>query len=254
MKNTKYSGKYSKSFFTDNTIRFTGKIGENFSKYFLLGKNEAVLIYNFKELELLYAKGFKNVLGIEDEDVNMLMLNEQYDETSFEFTNEFHDRALIHLLSNKKNIKSFSSSALLRSKCNDIPIFMNLQVISTDEHGNLENVIARLIQDPTLNFTKIVQYNLNGDFDEDFIYNINHNLDFKSTISFREIDIIDKLKEGFNHIEIANFLGYSGFKVSAIIELMFKRFKVKSEKELIEFAEREQLIPNQFTNYFPPFV
>ncbi|MEN8810603.1 MAG: hypothetical protein ABF272_04335, partial [Flavobacteriales bacterium] len=100
----------------------------------------------------------------------------------------------------------------------------------------------------------IVQYNLNGDFDEDFIYNINHNLDFKSTISFREIDIIDKLKEGFNHIEIANFLGYSGFKVSAIIELMFKRFKVKSEKELIEFAEREQLIPNQFTNYFPPFV
>jgi len=34
----------------------------------------------------------------------------------------------------------------------------------------------------------------------------------------------------------------------------FKRFKVKSEVELINFGKNKKLIPNQFSSYNPPLV
>ena len=83
---------------------------------------------------------------------------------------------------------------------------------------------------------------------------MNHKLDFDSRISLREIKIIEGLKNQISHKEIGKNIGYPGHRISEAIQLLFKRFKVKSEEELINFAENKELIPNQFSSYNPPVV
>ncbi|MEN8839039.1 MAG: hypothetical protein ABF238_00870 [Flavobacteriales bacterium] len=254
MKKSNYTGKYTDAFLTEDVSSYDSHFDENFKKYLTLKENEAVYVYSFKENKLLFTKGFENVLEVESRAVNMQFLNSEYDELAKEFVNEYHDRALLYLYNNNHKLKTFSSSVVIKTKRVETPLLLNIQVLNTDSKGNLISIIGRVLRDPNLIYGDIIQYNLNGDLEGDFLFQMNHKLDFQKRISLREIKIIEDLEMDIPTEEIGKKIGYANHRIEEIIKLMLERFSVKTTKDLIEFAKNKQLIPNQFKNYHPPFV
>lgn len=254
MPKSKYTGKYTDAFLTEDVSNYNSNLGENFNKYLTIKENEAVYVYRFKENKMLFAKGFENVLNKKNDEINMKILNTEYDELSKSFVSEYHDRALLYLYNHNSKLKSFSSSIVVKSARVKDPLLVNIQVMNTDSKGNLVAIIGRIYKDKNLRYNEIIQYSLNGQFEGDFLFQMNHKLDFDSRISLREIKIIEGLKNQISHKEIGKNIGYPGHRISEVIQLLFKRFKVKSEEELIAFAENKELIPNQFSSYNPPVV
>lgn len=254
MKKSNYTGKYTDAFLTEDVSSYDSHFDENFKKYLTLKENEAVYVYSFKENKLLFTKGFENVLEVESRAVNMQFLNSEYDELAKEFVNEYHDRALLYLYNNNHKLKTFSSSVVIKTNRVETPLLLNIQVLNTDSKGNLISIIGRVLRDPNLIYGDIIQYNLNGDLEGDFLFQMNHKLDFQKRISLREIKIIEDLEMDIPTEEIGKKIGYANHRIEEIIKLMLERFSVKTTKDLIEFAKNKQLIPNQFKNYHPPFV
>jgi len=65
-------------------------------------------------------------------------------------------------------------------------------------------------------------------------------------ISSKEIKIIELIKSRKTYQEIGHTIQYPTQKINDVIHILLLRFSLKSESELVKFAERKKLIPNQF--------
>ena len=243
---SKYSGNYTKAFLSEKKSSDSSIEATFVDKTIHREKNEAVHIYSFKENKLIYAKGFKEILGLEENEINILNLNSLVTEVFKQFLNEYHDRALLYLYNNNENLDTLSSSVILKVFGLDYPLFLNIKVFKTDDNGNLISIIGRIKFAESLKTTEVVQYDLSGNFDKDFLFKMNHNLDFKSRISKTEITILENIEKELSITEIAKKHTIGVEELETIIENIHSRFGTKSNEELINFALKNHLLPNQF--------
>ena len=136
MSKSKFSGDYTKAFLSKDRSKEGSKDTIYFDKTLEIAENEAVNVFSFKENKLLFAKGFEKLLGRELEEIDILQLNSLYDTVFKEFTNEYHDRMLLYLHTNNKNLESLSSTIIVKAQGIDTPFILNVKVYETDENGN----------------------------------------------------------------------------------------------------------------------
>ena len=186
----------------------------------------------------MFATGFENVLKVESGRVNIQFLNAEYDELTKVFVNEYHDIALLLYCNNNHILKTFYSSINIKTKKIDPPFLLNIQVLNTDSKGNLISIIGRVLKDSNLIYGDIVQKNLNGGMEGEFLFQLNHKLDFKKSISLREIKIFEYLEMDIPTAEIGKKIGYPNNRIEENIELMLESFSIKTTGDLIEFAKK----------------
>lgn len=245
----KYTGKYTQAFLSDNKINSESLESDFYNNVITVNSNEAVYVYSFKGNKMVFAKGFEKIINKKLEEINMLVLNEAFAPHFKKFINEYHDRLLLFLYNSNTNIESFSSHVIIRTNDFDNPLMLNIRVFKTDDNGNLVSVIGTNTIDKKLKTTDVIQYAFSGDFDPEFIDKINNHLDFQSCISFYNIQIIEHLNQGRTLAEIAELMNFEEQKVTNDLALIKKKFELKNDLELIEFAQKNHLIPNQFDAY-----
>ena len=94
-----------------------------------------------------------------------------------------------------------------------------------------------------------VQYSFQGDVENEFLEEINQNLNFNNCISLENIKLIEFLEKKKENSEISNLLNIPIEKINQNLLRLYKRFNLKDENELVKFGKDNYLIPNQFDKY-----
>lgn len=247
IENSKFTGNYVRAFLSDDSSSEESLERSFFEKLIERQEDEAVYIYSFKENKLQYASGCNTIFGIDDSEVNIILLNELYKKEFAEFTNEYHDRILLYAYNNNKNLYTFSSKVIVKVKNFETPLLLHIKILKTDQNGNLVSIIGRIKKSKTIQITEIVQYGFEGDLDPDFLFKINHKLDFKNCVSHKMIEILEGIKKNKSIKQIAKSVGYKESTVENLIASFKKNFELKSEKEILDFAEKNYLLPSQLS-------
>ena len=245
----KFTGKYTRAFLTDKKMKEESIEYDYYNNQIDLKDNEAAYVFSFKGNKLVFAKGFEKIFKVQKNNLSILDLNTLFTDYFESFINEYHDRLLLYLYNNNENIETFASHTIIKVKPIPQPILLTTKVFKTDDNGNLLSVIGMNTFDPDLKTTDVIQYSLSGDIKPDFMDNINQNLDFKMCISHYNIKIIEELEMKKSSSEIATQLNISEEKLATILNNLLVKFELKDNQELIEFAKKNYLIPNQFDKY-----
>jgi hypothetical protein len=241
-----YNGKYTQAFLSDAKIKKDSIENKLLDELIKIEEDEVVWIYSLKGNKLLFAKGFE-ILNLKDEDITSNYLNSMFTQYFQEFINEYNDRILLFLYTN--TIEYFSSSVIIKIKEIETSAILNIKIYQTDNNGNIISFIGRSKIDNDLKTTDIVQYSFQGDVENEFLEEINQNLNFNNCISLENIKLIEFLEKKKENSEISNLLNIPIEKINQNLLRLYKRFNLKDENELVKFGKDNYLIPNQFDKY-----
>jgi hypothetical protein len=110
------AGDYSKSFITAVPADLSSAEALHFKKTILRFPGEAVYIYSFKENRMLYADGWKDILGYPDDEINMLTIVSCTSPEYAPFSHELNDKALQFMQSRNENLEAYSFTIELKKK------------------------------------------------------------------------------------------------------------------------------------------
>jgi hypothetical protein len=241
-----YNGKYTQAFLSDAKIKKDSIENKLLDELIKVEKDEVVWIYSLKGNKLLFVKGFE-ILNLKDEDFTSNNLNSMFTQYFQEFINEYHDRILLFLYTNI--IEYFSSSVIIKIKEIETSAILNIKIYQTDNNGNIISFIGRSKIDKDLKTTDIVQYSFKGDVENEFLEEINQNLNFNNCISLEDIKLIEFLEKKKENSEISNLLNIPIEKINQNFLMLYKKFDLKDENELVKFGKDNNLIPSQFDKY-----
>lgn len=238
-------GNYSKKFITEipadlNTDE-AKKYGQSLRRYPM----EGVYVYSFVKNRMMYASGWEEIVGIPDNEINMLAIVNLTQEKFVPFVNEINDKALHFLHARNERLEEYSFNIELKiNHVNGraVPVKAKVSVLETNEGGELNSILGRFQVDNSLHFSNIIRFSAYGPEKDFFESALNEELFFKNYVSRKELEVIELLAGGYAYKEIADKLDISQSTVDKRIQNLFRRFDLKNTTHLIAFAFKNNLI------------
>ncbi len=237
-------GVFSKKLITDVSVdKNSEKFKEYDNKIPFFG-NQATYVYSFVEGRMVYAKGWLDLLGYEDTDVNMLNLVEITSPRYKQFSFEINDKALMFLSQKAENLEAYSftlETEKVHKNGTVIPLFWKVGVYKSI-NGKIAEIIGIAHKMDSLKRGKVMQYAAYGPEIADFEGMLNKELFNYVAISRKEKEALKLAAKGLSFKEIAHELMVSQSAIEKRIIPMYKRFGVKSLPHLVSFAYENHVL------------
>ncbi len=207
---------------------------------------EAVYIYSFKENRLIYADGWNETLGFNDQEIDLLTIMSQTDPTHAPFAFDLNDKAVKFILSKKQDMLQYSysfESRKIHKNGTLVPMQIKLAIFSVNEDGSVKEAIGRFQVNRDLRFGKVIRYAAYGPEKNEFEDELNKSLFEHYAISNKEKVVLQHVSNGLTIKEIASLLDLSKSGVEKRILPLYKRFNVNSLPHLIGFAYENFILP-----------
>ena len=231
-------GKYTRERISNIPFDSNDSIYKEYSNKVPQFIGQAVYIYSFKKNRMVFANGWKDILGYEDEDITLLKIVESTSKRHFNFSNELNDKALLFLNNINNNLDKYSFTIEVEKihKNGDvIPVFSRVGIYKS-HHGNILEVIGISERIHSRKLGNIMQYAAFGPETSGFEDSLNEQLFNQLGISRKEKEALELAAKGFAFKEIANKLNVSQSAIEKRIIPLYKRFNVKSLPHLISFS------------------
>ncbi len=218
----------------------------NFSKTINRFPEEAVYIYSFCENRLIYAAGWEETLGYEDQYIDLQTIVKQTDPSHAPFAYDLNDNAVKFILSrNHKMLEYYITMEINKIHKNGslIPMMVKLGVYSVESDGRVKEAIGRFQINRGLRFGKVIRYASHGPNREEFEEELNKAVFKHIAISEKEKETISCIADGLSFKEIAEKHGVTLSAVEKRIRPMYKKFEVTSLPQLISFAYENFILP-----------
>ena len=199
---------------------------------------QAVYIYSFEKNRMVFANGWKDLLGYEDVEITLLKIIESTSKRHFNFSNELNDKALQFLKKINLNLDKYSFTLEVEKihKNGDIiPLFSRVGIYKS-HNGNILEVIGISERIHSRKLGNIMQYAAFGPETSSFEESLNEQLFNQLAISRKEKEALELAAKGFAFKEIAKKLNVSQSAIEKRIIPLYKRFNVKSLPHLISFS------------------
>ncbi|HZH36484.1 MAG TPA: LuxR C-terminal-related transcriptional regulator [Flavisolibacter sp.] len=239
------AGDYSKSFITAVPADLSSAEALHFKKTILRFPGEAVYIYSFKENRMLYADGWKDILGYPDDEINMLTIVSCTSPEYAPFSHELNDKALQFMQSRNENLEAYSFTIELKKNHRNgtaVPLIMKVGVFSS-ENGRLTAIIGRAQINYSIKLGKVMRYAAYGPEKEQFEEELNKQLFQHYAISQKEKEALALIASGYAFKEVAQQFQVSQSAIEKRILPLYKRFNVRSLTHLISFAYDNHILP-----------
>tara|TARA_B100000809_G_scaffold266892_2_gene332628 strand:+ start:1620 stop:2345 length:726 start_codon:yes stop_codon:yes gene_type:complete len=233
------------SIVSDIPIDITSQAYQYFKKTIPKFPNQAVFIYSFKEQKMLYTEGWKDFIGYEDTEINMLLLLNSVLPEHANSLNELNKKALSFLSTKKERLEEYSITfEIQRFHKNGlvIPVFSRAGIYKST-CGKIDQVIGISQIVPSLKFGKVLQFAAYGPEKEEFEKILNKKLFHNIAISRKEKEALLLASKGYAFKEIGEKLNISQSAIEKRIIPLYKRFEVKSLSHLISFAYENHILP-----------
>lgn len=238
-------GDYSRNFITAVPADLESEQAQYFKQTIPKFPEEAIYIYSFKENRMIFARGWEEVVGYQDDEINMLAIVNMSAPEYAPFSHDLNDKALQFIHKKTENLEDYSFTIELKKIHKDgslVPIIVRVGVFSS-ENGHIESIIGRFQINRSLIFGRVMRYAAYGPEKEKFEEELNKVLFSHLAISNKEKEALSLVAKGYSFKEIAHELKVSHSAIEKRIIPLYKRFDVKSLTHLVSFAYDNFILP-----------
>jgi len=241
---TKNIGAYSKSLITNTPVDSNTELYIYYKNKLPRFPNQALYVYSFKEMRMVYAQGWEEILGYRDDEISMLTIMSITTPRFLKFSGELNDKAMVFLKSIKENLEEYSFTLELEKIHKNgsiVPLFSRVAVLKAT-NGEIEEIIGYSEVVKTLKLGNVMQYASYGPKVTEFEDALNKELFSDYAISKKEKEALALAAKGYAFKEIAEELKVSQSAIEKRIIPMYKRFDVRSLPHLISFAYQNNIL------------
>ena len=238
-------GDYSRNFITAIPADLESEQARYFKQTIPRFPDEAIYIYSFKENRMIFASGWDEILGYQDNEINMLAIVNMSAPEFAPFSHDLNDKALKFIHGKTQQLEEYSFTIELKKihkNGSPVPIIVRVGVFSS-ANGKIESIIGRFQINRNLIFGKVMRYAAYGPEKEKFEEELNKILFHHLAISNKEKEALSLVAKGYSFKEIAHELNVSHSAIEKRIIPLYKRFDVKSLTHLVSFAYDNNILP-----------
>lgn len=238
-------GDYSRNFITAVPADLSSEQALYFKQTIPKFPEEAIYIYSFKENRMIFARGWEEVVGYQDDEINMLAIVNMSAPEFAPFSHDLNDKALQFIHKKTENLEDYSFTIELKKIHKNgslVPIIARVGVFSSS-NGHVESIIGRFQINRSLIFGRVMRYAAYGPEKEKFEEELNKILFSHLAISNKEKEALSLVAKGYSFKEIAHELSVSHSAIEKRIIPLYKRFDVKSLTHLVSFSYDNFILP-----------
>lgn len=208
-------------------------------------KNECVFVWDLRLGEMIFNKGFENLLGVPDEEINLEKFVALFHTDDQEYIYRLGQAAVHYSIKEPELNEEFClyvSHRIRKSNGNYIKVLAQSTPYSIDSEGLIASFLVKVSNISFVDSSDAVQYKFLANGLDTMLF---HDLVFdkhKSIFTPREIDIIKEIKNGLSNIQIAENLQISKFTVETHRKKIMKKSGCHSAKELLLFCKKNGII------------
>jgi len=236
------------SFFVDHFSKEPVSVEENETKSFCDGlpltSNQAVFVYDYRTLTLIYVRGFE-ILGFDDAEISIIDIFNTAIPEQREACGEISGKALAYV---KDHALVPLKNGIVLNYCGQsqqgshIHLMLEASVFQLDSAGNFVSAFTTVSKLPHLPIPKIVRWNAFGEMSEPLSRYVDEGLIQPNRISNREAEVLVQLGQGNTMAETAEELCISARTVEQHILNMRTRFDCSNVSQLVAFAKDRGLV------------
>mgnify|MGYP000152860722 CR=1 FL=1 len=238
-------GEHTKSLVTDIPLDPKSDTYKFYRKTIPHYEGEAVYIYSFIEGRMLYARGWKDILGYKDTEVTMLKIISATTPHFINFSNELNDKALKFISTKTKKLEGYSFTLevkkIHKNGKTKVPLFSRVGVFKSYK-GQMTEILGRSQIMKSVKYSKVMEFAAYGPDKSEFEESLSKELFNYLTISRREKEVLLLASKGMTFKEIGENLGVTQSAIEKRIIPLYKRFDVRSLPHLISFAYENHIL------------
>ena len=206
---------------------------------------ECYYIIDFSKNKISEKEGFKNLLGYENQDITLDFLASKIHEDDKEMVNKIRIATATFGLKNPTKECDYKLSLTYRLKRNDntyISVLNQTTICAADENGRLISVFNRLTDISFMRNPLNVSWNVEGKDLDTNAFKKEVYIEYQNFFSKRELDVINKISDGFTNKIIAVKLNISEHTVATHRKHILKKSKCHNSDELILFCTKNGIL------------
>lgn len=206
-----------------------------------VNSRECIYIIDFSKNKITYRNGFKKLLGYDNEDITLDFLAGKIHEEDKKMVNKIRIATATFGLKNPKKECDYMLSLIYRVKKNDdtyAKILNQTTIYETDENGRLISILNRLSDISFISNPINVQWNVEGNDIDTKTFKKEVFREYQSFFSTRELEVINRVANGFTNKIIAEKLNISEHTVATHRKRILKKSNCHNSKELILFCSK----------------
>ena len=208
-------------------------------------KNECLFVWDLRLGEMIFNRGFENLLGIQDDEVNLEKFVALFHPEDQEYIYRLGQAAIRHSIKHPELNSDFClyvSHRIKKSNGDYIKIMARSSPHSIDAEGLIASFLVKLSDISFVDTTDAVQYKfLASSLDEELFHDLVYDKN-KSIFTPRELEIIKEIQKGISNFQIAENLRISKFTVETHRKKIMKKSGSHSAEELLLFCRKKGVI------------
>lgn len=214
-------------------------------QYIEFNKNECFFVWDVRLGEMLFNKGFENLLGYPDDEINLAKFGELFHPDDKEYAYRLGQAAVLHSIKKpelNEELCLYVSHRIRKSNGTYIKILAQSSPYHIDNEGLITSFLVKLSDISFVDTSDVVQYkfmanDLDGELFHDLVFSKH-----KSIFTPRELDVINEIQKGLSNIQIAENLRISKFTVETHRKKIMKKSGCHSAEELLLFCRRNGVL------------
>ena len=206
--------------------------------------DEAVYVYSLETHRINYATGWDTLLGYDNKEISMKKLMMITTPDYIDFIREMNNQSLAFIFDKTERVMEYSctiESKKFSKEGREVALLESVGIYRT-RGGRAEQIIGRYKLSPSMPNPHQRYFHANGPGIEELVDKMKGFGAEGRLITRREQEILRLLSGGMILKDIANHLGVSKSNIEKKIYGLFKKLKVKNQRELISYVLRNQLL------------
>ena len=210
-----------------------------------INRRHCYYIIDFSKNKITDKNGFKNLLGYENQDITLEFLASIIHEDDKEMVNKIRIATATFGLKNPTKECEYMLSLTYRLKRSDntyINVLNQTTIYSADENGRLISIMNRLSDISFMRNPLNLNWNVEGEDLDTNAFKKEVYREYQNFFSSRELDVINKIKDGFTNKIIALKLNISEHTVATHRKRILKKSKCHNSDELLLFCSKNGIL------------
>lgn len=206
--------------------------------------DEAIFVYSLVEMKIMHAAGWQQLLGYENDEISMQMLIGITTPDYADFIREMNNQSLAFILEKRERLDEYSCTIESKkyNKAGDEVSLLESVRVYRSAKGRVTELLGRYKLNPRITNPNDKYFHASGPGIEVLVDKMREFGDEGRLITRREHEILKLLAGGMILNDIANHLGVSKSNIEKKIYGLFKKFRVRNQKELISHTIKNNLL------------
>jgi len=206
--------------------------------------DEAIFVYSLVEMKIMHAAGWQQLLGYENDEISMQMLIGITTPDYADFIREMNNQSLAFILEKRERLDEYSCTIESKkyNKAGDEVSLLESVRVYRSAKGRVTELLGRYKLNPRITNPNNKYFHASGPGIEVLVDKMREFGFTQKLLTRKQLEVLKLIASGKLMKEVAEELLISKSSVEKTIRNMCDKFQVKSSKELIAYALKNQLL------------